>query len=301
MTDTALIIGCGSIGSRHAHILSQMEYFNSVSVFSSQKGLPFKTLTSFNEIIELNPDYIVIASNTTLHYKFLLWLEENFTGKSILVEKPLFDKPYDLQINNNNVFIGYNLRFHPIINQIKNICEGKKLWSLSANCGSYLPDWRPNRDYRSTASATKSTGGGVLLDLSHELDYIQWIAGEINPNHVFNEKLSNLKINTDDFLMLNGETPSGCKVHIGLNYFTRKPIRQILINGENISITADLIKNKMTVHRDNNYYEYAFPEYERDFTYLAQHQAILRGDFSTVSSFAEGFKIMELINKINCF
>jgi len=301
MTNSALIIGYGSIGSRHAHILSQMKEFNSVSVFSSQKGLPFNTLTSFDEIIELNPDYIVIASNTAFHYKFLMLLEENFTEKSILVEKPLFDKLYSLQIKNNNVFIGYNLRFHPIIKKIKKICEGKKLWSISANCGSYLPDWRPNRDYRFTASATKSTGGGVLLDLSHELDYIQWIAGEINPKHVFNEKLSDLKINTDDFLMLNGETPNGCKVHIGLNYFSRKPIRQILINGESISITADLIKNRMTVHNDNNNYDNAFPEYESDFTYLAQHQAILKGDFSTISSFDEGFKIMELINKINCF
>jgi predicted dehydrogenase len=294
----ALIIGHGSIGSRHANIIFAMDEFDEVVVLSSQKNLFFKTITSLNDIAKINPDYIVIASNTSLHFEQLQFLEENFRDKTIIVEKPLFDQIHKLNISKNKVYIGYNLRFHPMIRKIKEICESRRLWSIYTFCGSYLPGWRPGRDYSETASAKKITGGGVLLDLSHELDYIQWIAGDISPEHTYNEKLSNLEIDTDDFLMLAGKTASGARLHIGLNYFTRKPIRQIIIDGEGVSIQADLITNYMNVNVDEQANDYTWPEVERNYTYIAQHSAIVNCDFSDVCTFFEGMKTMKLIDRI---
>ena len=298
---SALVIGYGSIGKRHADILNLMDTIGKVAVLSSQDYLPYETITSLEEIPKLNPNYIVVASNTTLHHEQLVFLEKNLQGKKILVEKPLFDVFDDLKIENNQVFVGYNLRFHPLMQLIKKKIADRNLWNIQVFCGSYLPDWRPGRDYRKTSSAKQGTGGGVLLDLSHELDYLQWILGPLDFEYVVSNKVSDLKIETDDLLLLSGKSANGTYFQVTLNYFTRKPIRQITIDGEGISIQADLIANFLIVYEDNEPSEYAMPELERNTTYLTQHRTILNDDFSHLCSYREGLETMRLIDKIKSF
>jgi CMP-N,N'-diacetyllegionaminic acid synthase len=278
-----------------------MEAVNNVSILSSQLNLPYKTITSSEEIPKLNPSYIVIATNTALHHRLLTFLEENLQGRKILVEKPLFDSFYNLEIKNNQVYVGYNLRFHPLIQLIREKIIDKKLWNIQVFCGSYLPDWRPGRDYRTTASARKETGGGVLLDLSHELDYVQWLVGAIDLRYVKSKKISDLDIETDDLLLLSGKSKNGAHVHISLNYFTRKPIRQIIIDGEGISIQADLIANTIKLYDRNEPSELSWLEFERNNTYLEQHRSILNNDFSRVCTYKEGLETMRLIDCIKSF
>ena len=155
MTLSALVIGYGSIGKRHVEVLKETREISTVSVLTSKTDLPYETIQSLDDIINLNPDYIVIASPTNQHFIQLKFLEENFAGKIILVEKPLFDFPKNFDVKNNKVYVGYNLRFHPIINKIKSLCKSSCLWNINIFCGSYLPDWRPNKDYRETYSAKK--------------------------------------------------------------------------------------------------------------------------------------------------
>ena len=121
------------------------------------------------------------------------------------MEKPLFDSMANFKVLKNEVYVGYNLRFHPLINKIRALCRGRKLWTIHVFCGSYLPDWRPGRDYRETSSAMRDSGGGVLLDLSHELDYIQWLAGRLEVDHAVSEKVSDLEIDSDDILLFSGK------------------------------------------------------------------------------------------------
>ena len=179
MVRGALVIGYGSIGKRHTEILQSMDEIDEISVLSHQNKLTMPTIENMHEISDIDPDYIVIASITSLHFEHLRFIENNFEGKTILVEKPLFDKYYDFTINNNSVFVGYSLRFHPLMQLIKEKIAKRKLWNVNIFCGSFLPDWRANKDYRKTSSAKKSAGGGVLLDLSHEFDYVQWFCGKI--------------------------------------------------------------------------------------------------------------------------
>ena len=89
-----------------------------------------------------------------------------------------------------------NFNFYRI-NKIKN----KKIYFVNAECSSYLPSWRKNVNYENSSSASKEKGGGVLLDLSHELDYLNSIFGISKIHSVFNKKISGLKINTDDILI----------------------------------------------------------------------------------------------------
>ena len=301
MSLKALIMGYGSIGKRHAEILCKMGVFGSISVLSNQKDLPYETIKSLSDISGLGPDYVVIASPTVLHYKQLKFLEDNFQSIKILVEKPLFECLSDLSITCNEVYVGYNLRFHPIIQKLKNTIIGRKIWNINVFCGSYLPAWRSGRNYRITSSARRDLGGGVLLDLSHELDYVQWLAGHIEVKHVVRKKVSDLEINTDDLLLLSGMTENETHVHITLNYFTRKPLRQILVDGEGISIQGDLVSNTLVIIEDGKESNFKWPELERNATYRDQHQAIISGDSKVVCTFNEGIEIMDLIDRIRSF
>jgi predicted dehydrogenase len=300
MSFTALVIGYGSIGERHADILNSMDAVDNVSVLSCQSDLPYMTIKKLEEIPELDPNYIVIASNTVLHHKQLAFLVNNLHEKKILVEKPLFDSFQNLSINDNEVFVGYNLRFHPIIIKIKQEIKNKELWNIQLNCGSFLPNWRPARDYRETSSAKKLTGGGVLLDLSHELDYILWLLGTVDIKYVLNEKVSNLEIDTDDLLIISGKSGKA-NLQICLNYFARKPIRQILIDGNGISLQANLINNSASLYLNNEFQELSWPNLSTDDTYLDQHHAILNNDFSMICNYKEGLKTMRLIDRVRTF
>ena len=298
---SALLISFGSIGSRHGNILNEMDEISQVTVLSSQPDLPFRTIKTLDEIPGLNPNYIVIASNTAKHHEQLAFVENNLQGKKILVEKPLFDAFHDFEIKNNQVYVGYNLRFHPLLQKIKEKISGRKLWNIQVFCGSYLPNWRPGRDYRKTSSAKRETGGGVLLDLNHEMDYVQWLAGPLEVVYVVSEKVSDLEIDSNDLLLLSGKTSDGAHVHISLNYFTRKPFRQILVDGDGISIRGDLITNTLSVVDDGKASDFSWPKLGPNDTYQAQHKAIIEDDQSYVCVFAEGLQTMRLIDSIRSF
>ena len=90
-------------------------------------------------------------------------------------------------------------------------------------------------------------------------------------------------------------------MHICLNYFTRRPTRQILIDGEGISLQADLIANKLLLCENDETSEFTWTDHERNQSYLAQHQAIINDDLSIVCTFKEGLDTMRLINSIRSF
>tara|TARA_B100000029_G_scaffold516583_1_gene631434 strand:- start:104 stop:1015 length:912 start_codon:yes stop_codon:yes gene_type:complete len=298
MSISALVIGYGSIGKRHVEILVKRNIVSTIAILSGQKNLPYKTISSLDEISSLNPDYIVIASPTNKHFIQLKYIEENFKEKKILVEKPIFHSIFDFKIQSNEVYVGYNLRFHPILNKIKAVCDGRDIWNINVFCGSYLPDWRPDQDYRNSYSAKKESGGGVLLDLSHELDYIQWLVGPLGIDYFLNKKISNLEITSEDFFSFIGKSEYGSYVNISLNYFTRKPIRRIIIDGVGISIQGDLIENNLNIVEDGRESNFSWKDYNINDTYEAQHQAVIDGDLKSICTLKEGLLINNLINKI---
>ena len=87
----------------------------------------------------------------------------------------MFNKFYKIKNNlKNRYYVGYNLRFHPVLIYLKQFLIRKKIFSINVISHSYLPNWR-KINYRHSISANKKLGGGVLLELSHELDYLKWI------------------------------------------------------------------------------------------------------------------------------
>ena len=299
MSQRVLISGYGSIGRKHANILSRLVKKKNITILTNQKLSNFRTIKNLQSLNKINPYYIVICNPSSHHINKIKYIEKNCNNKLVLVEKPLFSKPDRINVKKNKYFVGYNLRFNPIINFLKTKIRSKKIWSVNIFCGSYLPNWRNNVDYRKSSSAKKHLGGGVLLDLSHELDYVQWLFGRIEIEYCKSKKLSNLNIETDDFLNLVGKTKKVPSIQITLNYFTRKRTRQIFIDGNNVSLQADLIRKNVVYYNGNKKRIYNFKNSDINSDYKKQHLAILKNKSTDkLCTFKEGKQIVNLVSRI---
>ncbi len=298
-----LIIGYGSIGQRHARILCAMKKIKKVYVFSSQKiKQTDKVLkVSGKSYLNLNVDYIIISNPSSLHLKTIKLIEEHYKDKKILIEKPLFDKSHIITPKKNSYYIGYNLRFHPVIKKIKKLIHRKEIWNVEIKQQSYLPEWRKNIKYYNSTTAKKSTGGGVLLELSHELDLAMNLFGNLNPLFAINIKKSNLKINTDDILLVTGVIPhhkNKIIFNLSSNIFSKNLKREVIINGKNLSIIGDLVNNTIKSYINNKNSINKYSNFNIDQMYIDQHNAILNNKSNIVCSFSEAQKVMKLISKI---
>ena len=301
MKKKVLIIGFGSIGKRHAAILKNFKRVSEVYILSRRNSKIFKTINKLSHIKKINPDYIIICSRTSDHFKHLNYIERNFSKKIVLIEKPLFNKFYKFNILKNKVFVGYNLRQHPILRFIKNFIINKKIFSVNIVCNSYLPNWRKTINYKNSYSSHRRLGGGALLDLSHEIDYLEWIFKKIKKLDLVKiKKLSNLKINVEDHVLIAGETELSNFI-VNLSYYSLYPRRQIVIDGHNFSIKGDLINNFVEIYLKNKNKKIISFKNNKDFTYVRQHELILNQNYKTLSTFANAKKLMSLLDKFRRF
>lgn len=291
-----LIVGLGSAGKRHATILKNKFKINNI-YFLTKKRNQSNSIKSNLEIKKINPDYIIIANPTSEHFKVLKFLEKNFSGKIILVEKPLYEKFRNLNIRKNKVFVAYQLRFHPVILKLKELSKSQKLFNINVIANSYLPDWRKT-NYRYSYSSKKKEGGGVLLDLSHELDYINWIFPNIKFNFFLNKKISTLDINSDDIAIINGSLNKKLFCQINLNYFSMIPKRLIFLDGKNISFYGDLINNFYRLNINKKIKRKKIKISKFYLTYQL-HKSILEKKYKNLCSYNDGLNLLKIMNKLN--
>jgi predicted dehydrogenase len=153
-----------------------------------------------------------------------------------------------------------------------------------------LPDWRPGTDYRQCYSAKRTEGGGVLRDLSHELDYLCWLAGGWTRATAQGGHMSALEIDSDDLFDVLFHAPSGTLVNARMNYLDRKLRRDLLVHTDAHSYRLDFVAGTLACDA-----EVETLEVQRDVTYLGQHHAILTGDTTSLCSLAQGQDVMALI------
>jgi predicted dehydrogenase len=286
-----LVIGYGSIGARHANILKEMEH--SVNVVSKRDINDFPWYKSIKEALQNKVfDYVVISNETYKHYEsFTKLIELEYSGK-LLIEKPVFLEPRSLpQSGLEKVFVAYNLRFHPVIQKLHELLNSKKIYSIQVYVGQHLPSWRPRADYTKCYSASKALGGGVLRDLSHELDYMNWLCGGWKRVAAIGGKFSDLQIDSDDVFALLLEMENCPVACIQMNYLDRKARREIIVNMKGHSIKADLIHSTLEIDKETTKFEV-----ERNLTYTMQHNAILKGDYSIACKLEQGIDVLNLIH-----
>lgn len=297
----ALVIGYGSIGKRHVQLLNTLEKITDVDIVTKQniKEYPGKHFLTLQDIPNLSEyDYFVIANETYKHFDTLHSILRRVRKKKILVEKPLFCKQKELNIFDNEVFVAYNLRFHPVIEELNKILKNEKILFVNIFTGQYLPTWRPQRDYRLSYSASLEQGGGVLLDLSHEIDYINFLFSHIVSLKSFNKKISNLEISSDDIFTAIGETENGALINISLDYISKKPLRRILVHTLNKTVEADLINNHIEIFDTTSKMQSIKKKSDKNESYKKMHMAVIENRHQKLCSFEEGLEIIKLIDTI---
>lgn len=289
MTKT-LVVGLGSIGARHARILSELNC--AVSVVSRRPVEGYKCYSDLDDALQqVAPDYVVIANETAAHMDTLQHLAKSGYDGMVLLEKPLAVQPVAVPEHRfRRVAMAYNLRFHPVLGALREALDGEEILTAQIYCGQYLPDWRPGTDYRRSYSARRELGGGVLRDLSHEIDYMAWLFGGWRRLAALGGRLGGLEIDSDDCWGVLVEYERCRLVTLQLNYLDRPGHREIVVNTKIHTFRADL--KSATLEMDG---QIGSMPCQRDDTYRAQHIAMLAGDMTRPCSLEEGAQVMRFL------
>ena len=302
-----IFVGLGSIGQRHLKNLiklldSEGKLYNIEALRNTTKPLPKEVENvlskQYTKMDELPNDYDIafITNPTFLHYQSLR--EIAIKTKNIFVEKPVFENSkYNIQLlqlkKDTICYIACPLRYTQVIQYLKTFLDGKKVYSVRAICSTYLPEWRPNVDYRTTYSAKKEQGGGVSIDLIHEWDYLCYLFGF--PEKVFNiaGKYSDLEISSDDLSVYIGQYPDKI-ITLHLDYFGRKARREIEIYLENDVIVGDLVANQIRILKEDKVIQF---DGERDTFQMAElkyFMDIIEGRKENHNDLMTAIKVLEI-------
>lgn len=298
------IIGMGSISFKHIFALRKLQPEIEISALRySTPSNNVDGVTNIYNIEDINsPDFVIISNPTNLHYRAILHFAK--LKVPMLIEKPaihsLENSSYLLDIiNQNNVFtyVACNLRFHPCLKFLKNYISSnyEVINELSIYCGSYLPDWRPGKDFKTLYSANPEMGGGVHLDLFHEIDYTHWIFGQPLKTHSIKSSRSDLGIKAFDYANYILEYP-GYIANITLNYYRPVPKRTIEIVFSKSIWLVDLIANKITDEKGTIIYEVI--DYNLINTYIDQMRYFLDSmvnKITPMNTFSESLTILKSV------
>lgn len=318
MARRVLIVGGGSMGCRHARLIRQSLPDADIRVLmrDPDQGLPDGATARVNgldEALAFTPELAVIANPATRHLETAIPLARS--GAHLLVEKPLSvtsagvgELIETVRASGVILLVGYNLRYLPSLREFRQLVGrdviGRCL-SVRAEVGQYLPSWRPGADYRQGVSARKELGGGVLLELSHEFDYLRWIFGEVRSVQAMVGRQSSLEIDVEDTAdVLLQFDPVGESVGVvgslHLDFVRRDSIRTCTAVGASGTLRWNGIAGIVEQYRgETGVWETIFTaELNRDATFIEQWNHFLRcvdGGESPCVTGRDGLFVLRLV------
>ena len=320
MTIKVLIVGSGSIAKRHHRIIAS--HFPSVELgIISSRGFPVDTsekinhrFVNFAEAYKFKPTISIICSPATYHLNHAYKLAS--VGSHLLIEKPLAISTVEVEalqkyVDKKKVHlaVGYNLRYSPSLIYFKKVLTENKLGrihSVSAKVGQYLPLWRPEQNYQTSVSAQKELGGGVLLELSHEIDYLHWIFGRFIWVSSWVGKKSDLNINVDDTAFIQFETEMNIIGHIHLDFWRHDTTRTCEVVGEFGTLKWDGITQKVQFYcpKDSVWINLYDAQKNSDYSYLQQFKNFKNRDMldmkeDNLKVFYDNEHTLKIIEKVH--
>lgn len=252
----ALFIGAGSIGKRHIRDFynecRRNEVTPEIDVLRRAVGdlgdLEPMITKQITEIQDYDYDGVFITNPTNLHFDALKKCKGR--TKYYFIEKPIFESMRqitdDLDIDDSNTYVAAPMRHTTLFRKLKETVASHRVFSVRVICSSYLPDWRKDVDYREVYSARKEMGGGVNIDLIHEIDYIYDLFGSPDEVYAVSGKYSDLEITSNDlsvFILKYKNTV--CEIH--LDYFGRQSRRTCELYTHEGTYIADFINEVMVL------------------------------------------------------
>ena len=279
------IIGLGSIGQRHLRLAKELQ--PKLNIIAVRSGLGKKVeeekllnavVHSLEEAIDYGIEAAIIATPAVYHVQQAIELMEK--GVHVLIEKPLSHS-----LNNINELlkaqkkskvvglVGYCLRYNLGALKFNEMLINKKIGQIlhvQVDCGSYLPDWRKGQDYRQSVSAKAELGGGVLLELSHELDYIRWFFGEMKSVSAKIQNSGTLDINVEDSVDMIFASEQGYSVSVHLDFNSGNTRRKCVARCSNGDLIWDAVANKVIWHPAGGTKENETYQNDGDYIYRQQ-------------------------------
>ena len=293
-----LFVGYGSITKKHIYVLQNTLkndfQYKIISSHYRHRSLS----TSWNDIKKktYDPDVIVICSVTDHHFIHLQKINEIFTDKVILVEKPLFNRVKYINLK-NKVFVNYNLRFSPIINLLKSKKSFKSLLKVNCVCKSNLKYWRKSKSYKSTSTA-KGSNGSLIYEMSHELDYLMLIFKKLSPFFYFSKKISQLKIKFDDHLNVLFKSTK-LLINLEIDFISSLNQRYVELIYENKTEIYDIINGNLKTFKKNLLVSNKkFGKLDILKTIEITHNLIIDKKYEPLCTFDEAIRLLKLIESI---
>ena len=314
MIRRALVVGLGSIGRRHLRLLRQALPAADIRVLRrSDDGAPIEHADGCFDDLEaaraFAPDLAVIANPAPFHLAAARVLAQ--AGAHLLVEKPVSDTAEGVDdlialcaARGRVLQVGYNLRFLETLQAFRDRIAAGQIGTVQAircEIGQYLPGWRPDADYRTTVSAQRALGGGVLLELSHELDMLRWVFGEVAWLGAWTGRQGPLEIDVEDCAMVQIGFQAGPVAQLGMDFLRHDTTRTCVAIGTRGSLRWDAIKGQVArfTPDDGAWVELDAARPDRDFTYRAQIAAFLAAIDGRPGAVAaqgpDGLAVMRLI------
>jgi predicted dehydrogenase len=298
-----LIIGVGSIARKH--IAAIREVIPDASIYALRSSKTAEQIEGVHSLFSLDDikiilDFIIISNPTQLHEQSIRNCIQ--FDCPLFIEKPVLSSTAHAdslakQIKEKNIitYVACNLRFHPTIQFLKKHLEENQQRINEANiyCGSFLPDWRPGKNFKEIYSANASMGGGVHLDLIHEIDYCLWLFGKPLDIRSLKRNASSLQIDAVDFAFYHLLYPS-FSANVSLNYFRKDSKREIEIVFEDHTLKADLLTSKVSIG-DKIIFEQPYhiqETYTKQLTYFIDHIVQQK---KPMNSFTEAIDVLKIV------
>ena len=279
------VIGLGNIAGRHRHNLKLIFPKVELLVMSASGRIPKEYIsdsdgivTSIDKLIKAQVELVIVASPAPFHALHSIPLIE--AGIPTLIEKPVTTSVEDakaithaIALYQTPVSIGYCLRYLPSAQKLKCFLDQGSLgtvYNAHIEVGQYLPDWRPKINYRDSVSSQLKLGGGALFELSHELDYAQWLLGPLDVKHSILRASEELALDVEDIADIVAVSELGTVATIHLDLLQRKAHRKCSFVGSKGRIEWDLKLNELTlITATETSVLYSDPEWDKNQMYLA--------------------------------
>ncbi len=315
-----LIVGLGSIGKRHLRNLLTLGekdillYRTHLGTHSNDAFSAFPVETDLEAALAHQPDAVIIANPTAQHLKVAIPAAK--AGCHLLLEKPLAEKFNEdveqleqvVSAAGVKTLVGFQFRFHPVLRQIKTLLSAGvlgRVYSFRVHWGEYLPDWHPWEDYRDSYAARKELGGGVVNTLSHPLDYVRWLFGEVESLSAVTGHVSTLEMDVEDLAEITLQFRNGSVGSIHLDYYQRPPAHWIEINAEKGFVRWEYETGNARIYTtEDQQWKWIKPEedFERNTLYLEElrHfiELITLGGESNCS-LSDGIRALELTDAVH--